>query len=760
MRENKYRVIFETFPAVPVQMFTPRNSWAFSATKNFPKVPHALKMSFIDPDSDWQAVDRIVYNDGYDITNADYFENITLPLCARSEQAWRDGRYYIAQGKLRPETFSITADIENLICERGDLVTVQYDVARAGGVPVRIKSISGHKVTLTDSVSWNSTDTFYLRMRYQDGRQEEIRVIAQGEIHPGQVDHNSIILRYAPTDALDGDLCVFGMDNFIVDEFLVKSVVPASDLTAKLILVPIARDIANADKGTIPPYVPPITPDDFIPKCLTVKHTTSLYYRNRQPIVDVLLSWEDPGFSHMYEIWLDVGNGWELIDRTLSNPYHLWENQNALDNEYPAGEDISVLVLPINALGYKPAFDDCTPIKFTAPIDKTAPGKPLFFAGNINKQTMYLTWYPPIEEDIGGYILKYTTDIDTPDWYRATVETQLMPYDSVSAEINARIGAYMLKTIDTTGNQSTEFALVRTTIPALEGLNVIEEVIENPAFAGSFSNTELSHGGVRLVSAGGAGSYVPVGTYEFKDVADIGYIANARLVASVDAYGAEDIYISSWPTMAAINPIAATKEGDWNVEVQVRMSSALSVIADWKPPVFAQNLADVDPLSTGLAASWSGWQRVTAGNFTGRYFQFRAVLTTSTPNVSPHVYHLKASIDMEDRVVSANNIASVVGGHRVTFPDGRFMNIPAVAVTGDHMAQGEIFVITNIAQDGFDIEFFDSSNASAVRQFDYIAKGYGMVVPKVLPAIEAGQEDDLNLLPDALNRLKKPYILQ
>ncbi|RLC36308.1 hypothetical protein DRH27_05415 [Candidatus Falkowbacteria bacterium] len=747
MRENKYRVIYEDFPTVPVQMFTPKNSWAFSAIKVFTKQPHGLRVSFIDPGSDWQLQERVVYADGYDELNATYFESVALPLVTRSDQAWRDGRYYLAQGIQRPESFVITTDIENLVCERGDLVTIQQDVAKAGGIPTRIKAINGNDVTLIEPVVWTMPpDTYYLRIRYQDGTQEEIEVTAQPDAY-------TLTLDVEPVDANAGDLVVFGLADFVTDEFLIKNIDAGDNLTATITMVPVGRSIENADTGPIPPYTPPIAPEDmFIPECLAATVNTSVFYKNRQPLANIEIVWNSPGSNIQFEIWLSTDGNYTLIDTVDTENYLLYDEQSTTDPQYPAGDEMEIKVIPVNGLGFKPAFDDCAATTFTAPYDNTAPGKPLFFAGNINLQTMHLTWKPPLDLDIGGYVLKFTADIDNPLWQSATFENPLLPYNAVSIDINARIGAYMLKTIDTSGNLSNEFALVRTTIPELEGLNVVETLTENPAFDGAYTQVEKVGGGVRLALTGGGGTYYSWGTYRFGTIADLGEIFNVRIHANVLAYAAEDIFMSSWPTLAAIDPIASSNEGDWNVQLQVRTSNVNSAISEWVL------MSDIDPIAGIEASNWSGWQDVTAGNYTGRFFQFRAVLTSSNSVVSPHIYALQAVIDMQDRIVSENDLTSVIGGARVTFPGGAFRNTPAVGVTQDDSSVDIRHSITNIGPDGFDFEMFDGV-VSIAHQFDYMARGYGQVMPVMLAAVQTGQDDDLSLLPASVNHLQQPDLL-
>ena len=177
MRENKYSVIYDKFPTVPAQLITPQNSWDFNGSKVWPKKIHGLRCTYIDKLSDYQSKDIIAYADGYSENNAQVFESLNMPYTTRFQQAWRDGRYFIAQGILRPETFTVSMDIENIACERGDLVRVQHDVARMGGISARIEGITGLEVQLSEIVSFDPEQDYYLRIRKSDGTQIEYSVV-------------------------------------------------------------------------------------------------------------------------------------------------------------------------------------------------------------------------------------------------------------------------------------------------------------------------------------------------------------------------------------------------------------------------------------------------------------------------------------------------------------------------------------------------------------------------------------------------------
>lgn len=160
--DGKYSVVRDKPQTVPVQHITPRNSYGYQGQKAFVDLPHALKMQFINAALGYQEDEVIVYDDGYNEANASKFESIDLPGCTSATQAWRDGRYYLAVGQLRPETHTVNMDIEHLRCTLGDYVLLSHDVMSVGLGSGRIVSrVVGRNLLLqTENLTaaqWNVT---------------------------------------------------------------------------------------------------------------------------------------------------------------------------------------------------------------------------------------------------------------------------------------------------------------------------------------------------------------------------------------------------------------------------------------------------------------------------------------------------------------------------------------------------------------------------------------------------------------------------
>ncbi|MCC6719958.1 MAG: hypothetical protein IT555_18930 [Acetobacteraceae bacterium] len=128
MRDGKFSIVEDIPQTVPIQHFTPRNSWGFVGAKVFSETWHGVRVRFVDPDRDWQQAELVVYADGFDETNASRVDTLDLFGCTRRAQALREGRYHLAAATLRPELYELNCDVENLLCTRGDLVRVTHDV--------------------------------------------------------------------------------------------------------------------------------------------------------------------------------------------------------------------------------------------------------------------------------------------------------------------------------------------------------------------------------------------------------------------------------------------------------------------------------------------------------------------------------------------------------------------------------------------------------------------------------------------------------
>lgn len=280
MRDGKYTVIIDRPRTAIAQHFTPHNSWGFEGTRTLPKLPHAFRVTFYNAEKGYQLDEMIVYNDGYSAANATLFEALELPGVTSPKQVFRAARFHLAQIKLRPETYVLNADIEHLVCTRGDLVRVTHDVPMwglgTGRVKERTLNASSQLVALAldEEQPMDAGKQYTIRVRSANGASSTFTVAAKPV--DGWYTDLAIVAgsRQGSYNPVPGDLFMFGELGEESVELIVQSIEPAGNLTARITLVDYAPAIYDSDTETIPAFDSQITlPPALLLPTITAKPT-------------------------------------------------------------------------------------------------------------------------------------------------------------------------------------------------------------------------------------------------------------------------------------------------------------------------------------------------------------------------------------------------------------------------------------------------------------------------------------------------------
>lgn len=247
--DGKWSVAIEEPKTVPVQHFTPRNSFGFRGEKAFRALPHGLRMRFPNREKGWRQDERIVYRDGFNAANATEFEGLEQFGATDPRQVWLRGREHLATAVLRPELYRLSTDIEFLVCARGDLIRVQHDVILAGLASGRVKSVqddgggNATGVTVDELLEMEAGKSYVLRFRKQDGSSLlQAIVTATGGV-TAVTFTATIPLANAPDP---DDLFMFGETGLETIEGIVTGIRPRADLTAEITFVDAAPEIHEA----------------------------------------------------------------------------------------------------------------------------------------------------------------------------------------------------------------------------------------------------------------------------------------------------------------------------------------------------------------------------------------------------------------------------------------------------------------------------------------------------------------------------------
>ena len=254
---------------LPSQMLvTPRNSYNFRSEHTFHKIPHALRVQFMDPDR-WEATERVVYDDGYDENNATRVEQLPLFGCTDPDQAWKAGRYHLAQLRLRPETFTFSQDVQHLLLRRGSSFDLAQDTILVGLKYARVTSVT---LDGNDEVSeFDVDEIIYMEAQSNGYYGFKAQRVNDGSIHTGPVltvsPSTQTLTPLFPIPEIEtgtpglaeGDLITFGVAGSETLKGKVVRIEPEGELKASITAVAAAENIFDGWTGDIPAFDPVIT---------------------------------------------------------------------------------------------------------------------------------------------------------------------------------------------------------------------------------------------------------------------------------------------------------------------------------------------------------------------------------------------------------------------------------------------------------------------------------------------------------------------
>ncbi len=702
--DGKWGVVEDKPRITPVQHFSPRNTWGFEGRKAFDDIPDGLRVRFINRDKDWAQDERLVFRDGTTADTARRYETITLPGITDPVQAWRDGRYHLASAVLRPETYSFSCDIEHLVCTRGDLVRFTHDVPMFGICSARIKSVITapenpdiiRGALLDEPIQMEEDKAYCLRVRRTDGTS------AVFEIETNTEAASEVIFSAPQTQDVaaiaPGDLVLFGESGRESILLIVRAIVPQGDLAARLTCVDAAPELHLADNGVIPawsnqatlpaslrrPPMPRISTmtaevvsnsraDDI--RCrLRIGLQAAVYHKELHVRAEIRA--KDESFFIAADM---TQNGVNIIIDSLSEG-----ETYDIRLRYMAGDGI--FSAPFLMAGYR--------------VDAlgAAPANIAGLSMNVLGSAAYLSWPAVSGDGISHYTLRFNPAVTGAAWNNAIDLVPRIPQATTSIAIPALVGTFLIKAVDLRGRTSEEAAIAVSGIAGLNGYNAVETIDEAAAFAGSHDRTMVDSGSLQLAIG------ETYGTYHFAAPADLGAVYTSLVSAAVSANGID----------------RAESVDEWENNDQVENRDGNADPASWGVRLQLRTTID-DPAD---APVWSDWQDFSIGEYTARAFECRIILQAETQTITPVIHALSLQIDMPDRTDAARNITAPADGIFIAFAP-KFRVTPAVAITAQNMQSGDYYSLTDISPSGFHIRFFNSGGSGAVRQFDWLAKGYG-----------------------------------
>jgi hypothetical protein len=343
------------------------------------------------------------------------------------------------------------------------------------------------------------------------------------------------------------------------------------------------------------------------------------------------------------------------------------------------------------------------------------------FSCNIIGSDAHLSWSQIADLDLAYYAIRFSTLTSGASWSNSVSLVEKVARPATSITVPARVGSYLIKAVDKSGNLSANETIIATNISTIGNFNAVATQTESPTFSGTKFQTLVSDGTLRLDSSelfdSATGNFDSApsffdsgitsfdlyssGNYVFASPIDIGAVYTSRVTASITqtSDNLDDLFDAR---TGNFDDASSSFDGDTPANCNAHIEIALS----------NDNI------------TYTSFRNFVVGDYTARYYKFRVVLTSFDLSSTPVISALSVSIDMPDRIFSGNDITSGTGTYNVVFTNPFYSNSYAVGITAQGLNTGDFFTISNKTVNGFDIAFKNSSSTGVTRVFDYLSKGY------------------------------------
>lgn len=586
-RDGKIVALVEEPRTNFVQHFSPRNSFGFSATKVFRRIPHGLKIGFVNEDAGYTQDEIVLYTPGYSetggmvphfrwingvlyyatglSTRATEFETIDMPWVTNSEQVTKLGTYMLAETMLRPEVYTIETDWEHLVCTRGDRVKLSHDVIKVGLSHGRIKSVSGNTITVDEQCTIEAGKSYTLAVR----QESPTNVSKVYPITTGVGTHVSLDVS-GSVDCEPGDLFTFGETDRETLDCIVLAIEPLDNLQARILLTEHAPAIYGVDSlEGLPQHSSNITQPAELSN-VTVPAPRSIYPRSDESVIvwhgdgtysnRIVVAIEPPASVEWFTLtgydveWKDTG---ALQPTGDENETSEWRSMTVPGEqlevsiwEITSGHSYDVRVRARGSIGNMSSLSSNWVTSSVITYSKMFPPEIVTNVQAVIRglEGILIRWSRVSNVDYSHFILK----VGGAGWGDATT---IFEGDSTSFLYERlAVGTYTfrVRAVDSSGNLSTEDAIDTITIQVPEAVHdlitqtiVVQNVINLSWRAPSITSFPISHYVVKKGSSFESGTDVAETNSTFLSIAEANVDTYQYWIAAVDVAGnmgpAEDV---------------------------------------------------------------------------------------------------------------------------------------------------------------------------------------------------------------------------
>ena len=419
-----------------------------------------------------------------------------------------------------------------------------------------------------------------------------------------------------------------------------------------------------------------------------------------------------------------------------------YQHLNVID-----GATYQVRVRAVNSIGSKSTFISTTRT-IIGGVD--APSNVEDFAVELHGQDhLKLTWTPPSANsdlDISFYEIRYQNVTSGANWLNSTNLVRCPRRKCDNAIVPARVGSYLIKAVDKNGNTSAEATIISTNISAIQSYQQISSFSEIPNTFTALDQMDASFPlAVKVDSSGDTVLTLDTVTNFDDTVGNFDSPSGDFELGGTDTTSNPNFNNSNRDSKGFynfINSLSLPQIYDGNVEPSITLDAenpydlfdsgrgalffdSAKAPFDGTEQIHAFHRVQIATSTTSLADCTSFGDISQSATFKFKFAKFRLKLTNDDSQTSSNVKQIDIKLNMEERTFAENDLQTSSGSKTITYTNP-FYGVPAIGISAQNMATGDVFTISSKTVNGFTIAFANSSGGAVDRTFDYIAKGFGL----------------------------------
>jgi hypothetical protein len=329
----------------------------------------------------------------------------------------------------------------------------------------------------------------------------------------------------------------------------------------------------------------------------------------------------------------------------------------------------------------------------------------------INNQA-HLSWNQVSDLDvrIGGYIRLRWSSQSGAGWSDGVDLGDALSGMSTNAVVPLLAGTYMLKAVDSTGNESVNAALIDTDVVNIQQMSSVATVAEAPGWSGTKTNMVVALDD-SLQLDGTPGAIELSGEYIFAAPLDLGAVYTARA------------YITQTSEVFDTTSVFDDADGLFDDREGLFDGADTSAV---KLEFFVKTTPSDPAGSVPTDGLWNDWRKFVVGDFTARAYWIKAVITNMKASNNIAIDDLGLNVEVPIREEHFDDEAINSAGTLITYATP-FWSRPAVGTTVQGASSGDTVSLTHSLSGsmytGVTVQILNSGSGVG-RTVDIVARGH------------------------------------